>query len=165
MQWQYKHLVSLVTMYLYSLSLGLSNSNLNCSEATQKYTCHDDVIKWKHFPRYWPFLQGIHLPSVNSLHRGQWRGALMFSLICALNKRLSKQSLGWWFETQSAHFAVIVMENWSISNNNESQQAGMMYIMLGIHYTCAFHNRQNVKLCDHALHYNFNNIWPWRIAF
>ena len=20
---------------------------------------HDDVIKWKHFPRYWPFLRGI----------------------------------------------------------------------------------------------------------
>ena len=25
-------------------------------------TCgaHDDVIKWKHFPRYWPFVRGIH---------------------------------------------------------------------------------------------------------
>ena len=34
---------------------------------------HDDVIKWKHFPRNWPFV----LP-----HKGQWRGALMFSLIC-----------------------------------------------------------------------------------
>ena len=21
---------------------------------------HDDVIKWKHFPRYWPFVWGIH---------------------------------------------------------------------------------------------------------
>ena len=20
----------------------------------------DDVIKWKHFPRYWPFVRGIH---------------------------------------------------------------------------------------------------------
>ena len=30
---------------------------------------------------------------------GQWCGSLMFSLICALNKRLSKQSHGWWFET------------------------------------------------------------------
>ena len=34
-------------------------------------------------------------------HKGQWRGTLMFSLICALNKRLSKQSWGWWFETLS----------------------------------------------------------------
>ena len=44
--------------------------------------CHDDVIKWKHFPRYWPFVRGIHRSPVNSLHKGQWRGALMFSLIC-----------------------------------------------------------------------------------
>ena len=21
---------------------------------------HDDAIKWKHFPRYWPFVRGIH---------------------------------------------------------------------------------------------------------
>ena len=44
---------------------------------------NDDVIKWKHFPRNWPFVWGIHRSPVNSLHKGQWRGALMFSLICA----------------------------------------------------------------------------------
>ena len=44
---------------------------------------YDDVIKWKHFPRYWPFERGIHRSPVNSLHKGQCRGALMFSLICA----------------------------------------------------------------------------------
>ena len=43
---------------------------------------HDDVIKWKHFPRYWPLVRGIHRPAVNSPHKGQWRGVLMFSLIC-----------------------------------------------------------------------------------
>ena len=37
----------------------------------------------KHFPRYWPFVQGIHRSPVSSPHKGQWRGALMFSLICA----------------------------------------------------------------------------------
>ena len=44
---------------------------------------HDDVIKWKHFPRYWPFVGGIHRSPVTSPHKGQWRVALMFSLICA----------------------------------------------------------------------------------
>ena len=43
---------------------------------------HDDVINCKHFPRYWPFVRGIHRSPVNSLHKGQWRGALIFSLIC-----------------------------------------------------------------------------------
>ena len=42
------------------------------------YNAHDDVIKWKLLPRYWPFVRGIHLLPVNSPHKGQWRGALMF---------------------------------------------------------------------------------------
>ena len=45
-------------------------------------TC-DDVIKWNHLPRYWPFVRGIHRWPVNSPHKGQCHGALMFSLICA----------------------------------------------------------------------------------
>ena len=32
---------------------------------------HDDVIKWKHFPRHWPFVRGIHRSPVNSPHKGQ----------------------------------------------------------------------------------------------
>ena len=41
---------------------------------------HDDVIKWKHFPRYWPFVWGIHRSPVNSPYKGLWRGALMVFL-------------------------------------------------------------------------------------
>ena len=44
---------------------------------------YDDVIKWKYFPRYWPFVRGIHRSPVNSPHKGQWRGAFIVSLICA----------------------------------------------------------------------------------
>ena len=48
---------------------------------THPWPTHDDVIKWKHFPRNWPFVRGIHRSPVNSSHKGQWRGALMFSLM------------------------------------------------------------------------------------
>ena len=44
---------------------------------------HDDIIKWKLFPRYWPFVRGIQRSLGNSPHKGQWCGALMSSLICA----------------------------------------------------------------------------------
>ena len=44
---------------------------------------HGDVIKWKHFLCYWSFVRGIHRLPVNSPHKGQWRGALMYSLIWA----------------------------------------------------------------------------------
>ena len=47
----------------------------------QRIRSHDDVMKWKHFPRNWPFVRGIHRPPVNSPHKGQLRGALKFSLI------------------------------------------------------------------------------------
>ena len=50
------------------------------SKTTQQY---DYVIKWKHFPRHWPFARGVHRPPMNSPCKGQWRGALMCSLICA----------------------------------------------------------------------------------
>ena len=55
---------------------------------------HDDIIKWKHFPRYWPFVQGIHWSAVISPVFD-----VFFDL--HLNKRLSKQSWGWWFEMLS----------------------------------------------------------------
>ena len=61
---------------------------------------HDDVIKWKEFPCYWPFVRGIHRSPVNSRHKGQRCGALMFFCL-RLNKQLSKQWWGWWFETPS----------------------------------------------------------------
>ena len=53
-----------------------------CCTPSLRYI-YDDVIKRKHFQRQWPFVRGIHRSPVNSPHRGQWRGALMFSLICA----------------------------------------------------------------------------------
>ena len=49
--------------------------------------CNDDAIKWKHFPRYWPFVRGIHRSP-------------MFSL--------SKLSRRRWFETPSRYYDVTV---------------------------------------------------------
>ena len=64
-------------------------------------TSLDDVIKWKHFPSYWPPMRGIHRSPVNSPHNGQWRGALSF-LSSGPEQLLSKQSRRWWFETPSS---------------------------------------------------------------
>ena len=70
---------------------------------------HDDVIKWKHFPRYWPFVRGIHRSPVNTPHKGQWRGALMFTLICArINGWVNNREAGD-LRRYRAHYDVIVM--------------------------------------------------------
>ena len=73
---------------------------------------HDDVIKWKHFPRNWPFVRGIHRSPVNSPHKGQWRGALMFSLICVwINDWVHNREAGD-LRRYLANYDVIAMETW-----------------------------------------------------
>ena len=72
---------------------------------------HDDVIKWKHFPHYWPFMRGIHRSPVNSPHKGQWRGALMFSLICTrINGWVNNGEAGD-LRRHRTHYDVIEMKN------------------------------------------------------
>ena len=79
-----------------------------------KWTCtssrnHDDVIKWKHLPRYWLFLRGIHRTPVNCPHKGQWRGALMFSMIYAfINGWVNNRGAGD-LRRHRAHYDVTVM--------------------------------------------------------
>ena len=70
---------------------------------------HDDVIKWKHFPRHWPFVRWIHRSPVKSRHMPTDAECWCLPFICAMNKRLSKQSWGWWFETNRTHYDIIVM--------------------------------------------------------
>ena len=105
--------------YAHSLNtfswFGTARFYLNClwwfhkMAANFLMTMHDDVIKWKHFPPYWPFVRGIHRPPVNSPHKGQWRGAWMFSLICVwINGWVNNREAGDW-RLNRAHYDVIVM--------------------------------------------------------
>ena len=82
---------------------------------------HNDVIKGKHFRRYWSFVRGIHRRSVNSPKKGQWRGTLMFSLICAwtngwANNRDISDS-----RRHRAHFYVTVMKRLLVFHHEKCQ--------------------------------------------
>ena len=69
---------------------------------------HDDVIKWNFFLRCWPFVRGIHRSPVNSPHKGQWLGALTFSLICAwINGWVNNHEAGD-LRRHRAHYDVVV---------------------------------------------------------
>ena len=57
---------------------------------------HDDVMKWKHFLRYWSFVRGV--PGEFPAQRPVTRSFDVFFDL-RLNKLLSKQSWGSWFET------------------------------------------------------------------
>ena len=108
---------------------------------------HDDVVKWKHFPRYWPFVRGFHrsqrsclicyyitclwcVSCVNMMtssngnifrvtgllwgeftgHKGHWRGALMFSLICVWTNSWAPNGDVGDLRRHRAHYDVIVIK-------------------------------------------------------
>ena len=80
--------------------------------------CHDGVIKYKHFRRYWTFVRGIHrwIP----LAKVTQNFVVFFNE--SLDKRLRKQSRRWWFETTScslwSHNNGMALECWSSSCHN-----------------------------------------------
>ena len=95
--------------------------------------CHDDVIKWKHFPRNWSFVRGIDRSPVDSPRKDQWREALMFSLICAwTNGWVNNWGTGdlrprrahydvtvmWWSHDMERLYALLsVYHRWIVSRN------------------------------------------------
>ena len=104
---------------------------------------HDDVIKWKHFPRYWPFVWRIHRSPVNSPHKGQWPGALMFSLICDRKNGWVSNNEAGDLRRHQAHCDVIV-----ISVRHQSDLATtdvLLYqsvLCMYRHYRGCFRNQQ-----------------------
>ena len=97
---------------------------------------HDDVIKWKHFSRYWPFVWGIQRYPVISPHRGQWRGALMYALICVwINGWVNNPEAGD-LRRYRAHYDVIVIVS-SLCQLRDGQMASIWpYAMniIPLHY-------------------------------
>ena len=69
------------------------------------FSMHDDVIKWKHFPRYWPFGNSPVIGDFPAQRPVTRSFDVFFDL--RLNKRLSKQWRGWW-------------RNSSMKNNNKN---------------------------------------------
>ena len=63
---------------------------------------------WK-ILRYWPFVRGIQRSPVNFPDRGQWRGVLVFCLICAwINGWVNNRAVGD-SRHYRAHYDVTVM--------------------------------------------------------
>ena len=70
---------------------------------------HDDVIKWKFFCVTGHLCGEFTGPRVNSPHKGQWRGALVFSLICVWINGWVNNRVAGDLRRYCAHYDVIVM--------------------------------------------------------
>ena len=92
----------------------------------------DDVVKWKHFRRYWPFVRGIHRSPMNSPHKGHWRGALMFSLISArINGWVNNREAGDLRHIRP-HYDVTIMNMWFTCSCHEQFNGPFLIDDMGI---------------------------------
>ena len=115
---------------------------------------------WRHqletFPRYWPFVRGIHRTRWIPTHKGQWHGGLIFSLICAwINSWVNNREAGD-LRCHRAHYDVIVMAGAS----NCMQQ--YLWDVITYHWpsldTCVW---QNIPLIWRA----YNTVYKVRTLF
>ena len=85
---------------------------------------HRPISWWRHqmetFLPYWPFMRWIHRSPVNSPQKGQWRGTLMFSLICVwINGWVNNRAAGD-LRRHCSHYDVTVMIAWyQIKHSND----------------------------------------------
>ena len=90
---------------------------------------NDDVIKWKHFPRYWPFVRVIHRSPVNSPHKRPVTRYFDFSLIYFWIRGWvnSGEAGDLWRHRAHYDFTVITLRNLpSMNNQVNSCEVGLL---------------------------------------
>ena len=118
---------------------------------------HGDVIKWKHFPRFWPLVREIHQSPVNSPHKGQWRWGFDVVFDLRLNKQWSKPSRRWWFETPSRslwrhrNVLTLYLVNWTLAHCD---------IFTGIYSYSMFWKKKNIHEAGNPIY----DLWSTFIA-
>ena len=98
---------------------------------------HDDVIKWKHFPRRWPLCGKFTGPGEFPAQRPATRSFDVFFDL-RLNTRLSKQPWGWWFETPAWSL-------WRHRNELHDDNYNLSWLDLGIPTSFCFTYIRNWK--------------------
>ena len=144
----------------------VSSNQHNMTTKTPEHTLgpHDDVIKWKHFPRYWPFVRGLNRSPVNSPHKGQWHGVLMFSLICAWIYGWVNNGEAGELKRHCTHYDVTVMRNQTaVAKHNYRDLAGQRMIYALPNKPCCSHVPNNMAFfhCRSTIYieYMVTNIW------
>ena len=114
---------------------------------------HDDIIKWKHFPHYWPFVKGIHWSMVDSPHKSQWCRALIVFFDLHLNKRFEQtiEMLVIWDAIvliMTSHFTFYIIFNLlQNSDDRQSEVQRLIYVIVAV-----------------AINYRYSrykSIWPF----
>ena len=112
------------------------NTHIDLTHDLDLVNIHDYVIKWENFPGYWPFLRGIHRSLVNSRHKGRWRKALMFPLICTrISAWVNNREAGD-LRRHRTHYEVIVMLRMLCLRNGRVNSLRMKGMWVGYGVGC-----------------------------
>ena len=99
---------------------------------------------------YWPFVWGIHQSPLDSPHKGQWCGGLMFYLICAWTNSWANNWGAGDLRCNLAHYEVTVMLQVNKLSLNISKSHCMLFTRK---------NHSGV----HDINIKVNNITIWRV--
>ena len=99
---------------------------------------HDEVSKWKQFLSYWPFVRAIRQLPVDFPHKDHWRGALVFSRICAWTNGWANSRDALDLGHHGAHCDVTIMLYRGNGSNHFRRQAinGINDDLLSVGDTC-----------------------------
>ena len=92
----------------------------------------DDVIKWKHFPCYWPFVREIHQSPVDCPHKGQWCRALMFLWSVPEQAHYSDVIMGD-IASQITSLKIVYSTLYSDTDQRKHQSSASLAFVWGIH--------------------------------
>ena len=109
-------------------------SDGECPISSVSIKSHDDVIKWKYFPRYWPFARRIHRSPVDYKRLSKQSRRRLFempshslwrhcnvSLLCTIQCRTTFSVL-WWTRSLKRRKLLVVSNNRSFSFLTQSVQ-------------------------------------------
>ena len=145
----FPNLASCVYTYYAWPQLAFITTSVPFSRAATQW--NDYVIKWKHFPRYWLFVRGIHLSPVISPHKDRWRGTLMFPLFCAWTNRWVNNRDAGDLRRHRAHYDVILMKH------HYPKQACYSMLILKTH-------KLNICFCTFCKYWLLMNTELWTTA-
>ena len=121
---------------------------------------YDDVTKWKHFPRYWPFVREFTGHRWIPLRKAS-DAELWCFLWSAPDKLLGKQSWGWWFETVSSslwrHCNVVCVQSMKGLHKTNCKYGNSSKVL---HQTLKAHPCHKYKAASISIS---KMISPWRI--
>ena len=140
----------MVMMQQNNTTNNIGNDKEYCHKLTHLNKMHDDVIKWKHFPRYWPFVR--EFPGPRWIPRTKANNVIMGAMA-----------------SQITNLTIVYSTVYSGADQRKQQSSALLAFVMGIHrWPVNFlaqraSNTENVSICwrHHDLHHLSAHTGPW----